>query len=141
LPQGRGAPFRVNTGLAWNAWLSENHLMRSRNASPIQTLLRRAGLPALVLIAVGFFAYNAVLGPTGVMATKQIKADYDQKSAEYAALDKKRAALKNRVELLDQKRGVDPDLADELARKQLNVVRPDEVVIPLDKHAPSPTGR
>jgi cell division protein FtsB len=141
LPQGRGAPFRVNTGLAWNAWLSENHLMRSRNASPIQTLLRRAGLPALVLIAVGFFAYNAVLGPTGVMATKQIKADYDQKSAEYAALDKKRAALKNRVELLDQKRGVDPDLADELARKQLNVVRPDEVVIPLDKHVPSPSGR
>ena len=115
--------------------------MRSRNASPIQTLLRRAGLPALTLIAVGFFAYNAVLGPTGVMATKQIKADYDQKSAEYAALDKKRAALKNRVELLDQKRGVDPDLADELARKQLNVVRPDEVVIPLDKHVQAPAGR
>ncbi|MEP9360652.1 septum formation initiator family protein [Sphingomonas sp. KR3-1] len=115
--------------------------MRSRNASPIQSLLRRAGLPAAVLIAMGFFGYNAVLGPTGIMASKEIKAEYDQKSAEYATLDKKRAALKNRVDLLDQKRGVDPDLADELARKQLNVVRPDEVVIPLDKHAPTPAGR
>lgn len=115
--------------------------MRSRNASPIQTLLRRAGLPALTLIAVGFFGYNAVLGPTGIIAAKEFKAEYQQKSAEYAALDKQRAALKNRVELLDQKRGVDPDLADELARKQLNVYRPDEVVIPLKKSEPTPAER
>ncbi|MFS2110192.1 septum formation initiator family protein [Sphingomonas sp. Sphisp140] len=115
--------------------------MRSRTASPFQTLLRRAGLPAVTLIAIGFFGYNAVLGPTGVMQTKLIKAEYQQKQSDYAALDKQRAALKNRVDLLDQKRGVDPDLADELARKQLNVVRPDEVVIPLQKHGPAPTGR
>ncbi|MGV0111947.1 FtsB family cell division protein, partial [Arthrobacter sp. CP30] len=85
--------------------------------------------------------YNAVLGPTGIMQTKQTRAEYEQKKAEYAALDKQRAALKNRVDLLDKRRGVDPDLADELARKQLNVVRPDEVVIPLQKHAPAPAGR
>lgn len=133
--------LRTNTGLAQGAWLSEKHQMRSRAASPFQTLLRRAGLPAVTLIAIGFFGYNAVLGPTGVMQTKLIKAEYDQKQADYAALDKQRAALKNRVELLDQKRGVDPDLADELARKQLNVVRPDEVVIPLQKHGAGTTGR
>ena len=115
--------------------------MRSRTASPFQTLLRRAGLPALTLIAIGFFGYNAVLGPTGIMQTKQTRAEYEQKKAEYAALDKQRAALKNRVDLLDKRRGVDPDLADELARKQLNVVRPDEVVILLQKHAPAPAGR
>lgn len=115
--------------------------MRSRNASPIQTLLRRAGLPALTLIAIGFFGYNAVLGPTGIMAAKEFKAEYQQKSAEFAALEKKRAALKNRVGLLDQKRGVDPDLAEELARKQLNVYRPDEVVVPLKKDVPAPAAR
>ncbi len=107
--------------------------MSSRNRSPIQMLLRRAGLPAAALIAMGFFAYNAVLGPTGIVAAKEIKAELAQKQTEYAALDKKRAEIKNRVDLLDPKRGVDPDLADELARKQLNVVRPDEVVIPLKK--------
>ena len=102
-------------------------------ASPIQILLRRAGVPALALIAIGFFAYNAVLGPTGVVAAKEVKAELRQEQIKLAALEKKRAEIKNRVGLLDKERGADPDLVDELARKQLNVVRPDEVIIPLDK--------
>lgn len=99
--------------------------------SPIQTLLRRAGLPAAVLIAIGFFGYNAVFGPTGVIAAKEIRAELAQRNVEYAALQKKRAEIKNRVDLLDPKRGADPDMVDELVRKQLNVTRPDEVIVPL----------
>jgi cell division protein FtsB len=103
----------------------------SRTASPMQMLLRRAGLPAAALIAMGFFGYNALLGPTGVLATKEFKAELAQKSVELSALDKRRAELKNRVDLLDPKRGADPDMVEELVRKQLNVARPDEVIIPL----------
>ncbi len=99
--------------------------------SPINTLLRRAGLPAAVLIAMGFFGYNAVLGPTGIVAARELKAELAQKNLEYAALAKKRAEIKNRVDLLDPKRGADPDMVDELVRKQLNVARPDEVIVPL----------
>ncbi len=99
----------------------------------MQSLLRRAGVPALALIAIGFFGYNAVLGPTGVVAAKEFKRELEQKKVEFAALEKQRAELKNRVDLLDPKRGADPDLVDEMARKQLNVVRPDEVIIPLKK--------
>ena len=101
--------------------------------SPIRTLLRRAGLPAAVTIAIAFFGYNAVLGPTGIIATRESKAELQQKQQEYAVLDKKRAELKNRVDLLDPKRGADPDMVDELVRKQLNVARPDEVIVPLDQ--------
>jgi cell division protein FtsB len=39
--------------------------------------------------------------------------------------------LKNRVDLLDPKH-VDPDMADELTRKELGVVGPDEVILPLN---------
>jgi cell division protein FtsB len=99
--------------------------------SPIRTLLRRAGLPAAVLIAISFFGYNAVMGPTGVVAAKELRVELAQKNDEFAALSKKRAELKNRVDLLDPKRGADPDMVDELVRKQLNVARPDEVIIPL----------
>ena len=66
--------------------------------SPIRTLLRRAGLPAAVTIAIGFFGYNAVLGPTGIVATKESKAELEQKQQEYVALDKKRAGLKKHGE-------------------------------------------
>ena len=101
--------------------------------SPVTTLLRRAGLPAAALIAISFFMYNAALGPTGFVAAKALQAELVQKKVEYAALDKKRAELKNRVGLLDPKRGADPDMVDELVRRQLNVTRPDEVIIPLGK--------
>ena len=104
-----------------------------KRASPMSMLLRRAGLPAAALIAIGFFAYNAVLGPNGIVVAKEVQHELAAKQRDYALLDKKRAELKNRVDLLDPKHGADPDMVDELARKQLNVVRPDEVIIPLDK--------
>ena len=104
-----------------------------KRASLAQTLLRRAGLPAAVLIAIGFFAYNAVLGPNGIVAAKEVRRDLEAKNQEFATLQKKRAEIKNRVDLLDPKRGADPDMVEELARKQLNVVRPDEVIVPLKK--------
>jgi cell division protein FtsB len=38
--------------------------------------------------------------------------------------------LANRVQLLDPNK-VDPDMADQLTREKLNVVNPNEVVVPL----------
>ena len=45
-------------------------------------------------------------------------------------MQSERDALKNRVELLDPK-GADPDLIGELLRKKVNVVHPDEIIVPL----------
>ena len=97
--------------------------------SPIKAILRSAGPPALALTLMGFFAYHAVMGPNGVLALKDVKQQVAVRSAEYEVLDKQRAVLRNRVELLDPKKGADPDLVDEQLRKQLNVARPDEIII------------
>jgi cell division protein FtsB len=102
-------------------------------ASPVQSILRSAGLPAIALIAMGFFGYYAILGPNGVFALREYKQQVAQRTVQYQALDKQRAALQNRVGLLDPVRGVDPDLADELTRKGLNVNRPDELIVPRTK--------
>ncbi len=48
---------------------------------------------------------------------------------ELAQLRKHEAAIANRVKLLDPRK-VDPDMADELVRKELGVTHPDEVVLP-----------
>ena len=42
-----------------------------------------------------------------------------------------RAQLRHRSDLLDPRKA-DPDMADELVRKDLGLVRPDEVIVPLD---------
>jgi cell division protein FtsB len=46
-------------------------------------------------------------------------------------LEAERAQLRHRSALLDPKKA-DPDMADELVRKDLGLVRPDEVIIPLE---------
>ncbi|MEZ0242877.1 MAG: septum formation initiator family protein [Sphingomonas sp.] len=100
--------------------------------SPIKTILRSAGPPALALTAMGFFVYHAVMGPNGVLALKDVKHQVSARSVELAALEKHRSELQNRVKLVDPK-GADPDMVDEQLRKQLNVARPDEIIVPLDR--------
>jgi cell division protein FtsB len=102
-------------------------------ASPVQSIIRSAGLPAIALIFMVFFGYYAVLGPNGILALREFKTQVEQRTAEYQALDKRRAELKNRVGLLDPEKGADPDMVEELVRKQLNVARSDEVIVPLKK--------
>ena len=53
------------------------------------------------------------------------------KRAELAQLETQRAQMRHRSTLLDPRKA-DPDMADELVRKDLGLVRPDEVIVPLD---------
>jgi cell division protein FtsB len=71
-----------------------------------------------------------LLGPTGIIAWTDYRSALSERKVELAKLKKERDALRNRQLLLDRD-NVDPDLAGELMRKELNVVAPDEVVVPL----------
>jgi cell division protein FtsB len=96
----------------------------------LKAMLSRAGVPALVILITGFFGYYAVLGPNGVLAYREYTRQLERRQVEFARVDKARAELRNRVRLLDPK-GADPDLIDELTRRQLNVAHPNEVIISL----------
>jgi cell division protein FtsB len=102
-----------------------------RGGKRIFELIRRAAFPALALIVVGTFAGHAVAGPNGILAWGGYHRALLQRQSELAQLEKEKAELKHRSDLLDP-RHADPDLADEMTRKQLGLVRPDEVIIPLN---------
>ncbi|MEN3747903.1 septum formation initiator family protein [Sphingomonas sp. HF-S3] len=102
-----------------------------RQTGRFRNILRSAGLPAVAIVIMAFFGYNAVLGPNGIIAMKDVSQEVGTRTAEYQQLDKKRAELRNRVNLLDPKKGADPDLVEELLRKQLGAARSDEVVVKL----------
>jgi cell division protein FtsB len=93
-------------------------------------LIRRAFWPALALLIVGNFAGYAIAGPNGLLAWGGYHRDLEQRQAELAQLQLQKAELKHRSDLLDP-RHADPDLADEMAREKLGLVRPDEVIVPL----------
>ena len=100
---------------------------RKRSNSEVKsTLITAAALVALLLIA----SY-ALLGPTGVIAWTDYRQALKERKVELALLEEERDALRNKQKLLSRD-NVDPDLASELMRKELNVVAPDEIVVPLN---------
>src|SRR3546814_17137079 len=100
-----------------------------RNGS-LLNMARSAVVPALCVAFIGYFAYHAIIGPSGLLAWGGYTAERTELETRLAHLDGERKKLEQRARLLNPRK-VDPDLADELVRKNLAVVRPDEVVIPL----------
>ena len=94
-------------------------------------MIRRAAMPALALIVVGTFAGHAVAGPNGILAWGGYHRALLERRAELAQLEAQRAQMRHRSALLDPRKA-DPDMADELVRKDLGLVRPDEVIVPLN---------
>ena len=97
----------------------------------ISGLIRRAFWPALALIVVGNFAGYAVAGPNGLLAWGGYHRDLQERKAELARLEAEKSNLRHRSQLLDPRKA-DPDLAEEMVRDKLGLVRPDEVIVPLD---------
>jgi cell division protein FtsB len=96
----------------------------------LRMLLTGALGPAVAILLLLLFAGYAILGPSGILAWSDYSRQLKDRRAELKIVQAQRAALANRVRLLDP-RHADPDLVDELLRKQLNVTHPDEVVVPL----------
>lgn len=94
-------------------------------------LIRRAAGPALGLIIIGYFLAAAVVGENGVMSWGEYRRAKLERQAQLDQLKAEETRLAHRSELLDP-RNPDPDLAEEESRRQLGVVRADEVIVPLD---------
>ena len=102
-----------------------------RGASKSLGLIRRSAVPALALIVVGTFAGHAIAGPNGILAWGGYHRALKERQAELAQLEQEKARLEHRSDLLDPRKA-DPDMADELVRKDLGLIRPDEVIVPLN---------
>jgi cell division protein FtsB len=97
----------------------------------ILALIRRVAMPALAVVIVGTFAGHAIAGENGILAWGSYHHALQLRQAQLAQIERERAELKHRSELLNPNKA-DPDMADELVRKNLGLVRPDEVIVPLN---------
>lgn len=101
-------------------------------------LLRRALLPALCIGIGAYFVNHAIGGSSGLIALDEIRDRKAALMAERRAIEAQRAALEQKITLLDPA-GADPDFADELVRRELGVIHPDEIIVPLPE-VPAPHG-
>ena len=94
-------------------------------------LMKRAALPAVGLLIIANFVGYAVLGDNGVLSWGDYRRAKAERAVQLSQLEAERARLSQRARLLAPN-NVDPDLADELVRRDLGLVRPDEVIIEMD---------
>lgn len=97
--------------------------------------IRRAALPAVAVLIMVNFAGYAVAGENGVLSWGDYHRQKEERAVELAQLEAERERLQHRAALLDP-RNTDPDLAEELVRRDLGLVRPDEVIIEIQEPAP-----
>ena len=93
--------------------------------------IKRAALPALAFLIIANFLGYAVIGSNGILSLGDYRRLKSEKAVELAQLEEEKSRLAHRARLLDP-RNADPDLADEMVRSELGVVRPDEVIIAID---------
>ncbi len=88
----------------------------------------------LVALGVGlatYFGYHALTGSRGLLAWRDLNAELASTRQDLESLRAERTALAQKVARLRHD-GLDPDLIDELARRQLSLVDPLDVIILLD---------
>ncbi|MBR0555638.1 septum formation initiator family protein [Ciceribacter sp. L1K23] len=85
-------------------------------------------LPALTVAFLSYFGYHSVHGDYGLIAAQGFEKMRFERERELALLVKQRTSLEKQVELMSDG-SLERDMIDEKARYQLNVSRPDEIVI------------
>ena len=93
-------------------------------------LIRRAALPALAVLIIANFLGYAIVGANGILSWGDYRRLKAEKTLVLAHLQEERARLAHRADLLDPRKA-DPDLAEEMVRSELGLVRPDEVIIQI----------
>lgn len=96
----------------------------------LKFLFSSAVAPAMAALLVALLLGYAIFGGNGLLAWGGYTSQLHDSRAELKVVQAERDRIANRVSLFDP-RHVDPDLADEMIRRQLNVGHPDEVVVPL----------
>lgn len=86
---------------------------------------------AIALACLLFMGGWVLVGPSGLLAWSENSRLLTERQKEVQQLQVQRNDLRNRVALLNPSH-VDPDIAGELVRSNLNVVHPDEMVMLLN---------
>ena len=102
-----------------------------RGATSFLNLAKTVAWRALAIMIIGVFAGYALFGANGVLAWGDYSQRLEARKAELSRLAQEKARLANRVSLLNPK-SANPDMVDELVRRDLGLAQPDEVIIPLD---------
>ncbi len=88
--------------------------------------------PLMVAVVLAYFSFHAIQGERGILTWLQLSHQIERTQQALAASRAEESRLGKRVALL-RRDNLDPDMLDERARMVLNLARPGELVIFLDR--------
>ncbi len=91
-------------------------------------LLVSAGLFAIL----GYFAWQGLWSPRGFHELRALQAIHSQRELELTSIQEKRKDFESMVALLRQE-SLDPDMLDEMARTQLGLLGPNDLLVRLKR--------
>jgi cell division protein FtsB len=94
----------------------------------LSRILQSLALNLGAALIVGYFAFHAYHGNYGLIAQRAFTEEIAELSNEYAALQAERTVWEHRIGLMRADR-LDPDLLEELARRDLGYARPNDLVL------------
>lgn len=93
-----------------------------------QTPVRRLWMPVVTAAFLGYFGFHAFNGSYGLRAMDRIEREGTELTLRLGYLKTERRKLERRIAAV-RPEGLDPEVVDVAARTQLNLMRPDEVVL------------
>jgi cell division protein FtsB len=102
-------------------------LRRSRVVPPAPSLIRKRGLHILLIFITVVLIVDALVGEKGLMQSMDARRQYRQLQASLEELRRENAALREETRRLSE----DPATIESLARQDLGLIRPGEVVFIL----------
>lgn len=103
-----------------------------RAAGSLKNGLRAIVLPAIFLLLVAYFLWNATQGDRGLQSYAIRQEQLKAVQADLAKVQAEQAGWERRVSELRSQR-LDPDMLDERARAMLNLADPSDIVIPYSQ--------
>ncbi len=101
-----------------------------RGGKALLNLAKTVAWRAVAFTVIGVFAGYALFGANGVLAWGDYSQKLDARKTQLSRLKQEKQKLANRVALLNPN-SANPDMVDELVRRQLGLAQSDEVIIPL----------
>lgn len=102
-------------------------LRRNRVTLPAPSLIRKRGLHVLLIFITLVLIVDALVGEKGLMQSMNARRQYQQLQASLEELRRENAALREEMRRLNE----DPATLESLARQDLGLIRPGEVVFIL----------
>lgn len=84
--------------------------------------------PIMVITLMSYFIYHMIQGERGLLSWRRMTQKIEAAEEKLEKIEEEQSYLKHRVSLM-RPNSLDPDLLEELARKELNFARKEEIII------------